>query len=189
VGVGEMQTDQEVQQRHQAALDFVVPKYTPPFPYKLNPKVEEANQAALIWFAHHFGSNMSPENFQNICLENPHYLAGAIYPEAPISRLEFVIEFVIWLFVVDDESLLQRSTLEELVQFQQEIQGVIMSTFPQDKSLQDNLQKCLNDERAHAYTKGFFENVLAQATTKPLFETGMQTSVEHGCINLQSYHK
>ncbi len=106
-----------------------------------------------------------------------------------MSRLEFAIEFVIWLFVVDDESLLQRSTLEELVQFQQEIQGVIMSTFPQDKSLQDNLQKSLNDERAHAYTKDFFENVLAQATTKPLLETGMQTLLEHGYINLQSYHK
>ncbi|KAH8934821.1 hypothetical protein BDL97_18G104500 [Sphagnum fallax] len=161
----------EVQQRQQAALDFVVPKYTPPFPYKLNPKVEEANKAALIWFAHHFGSSMSHDNFQNICLENPHYLAGAIYPEAPISRLEFAIEFVIWLFVVDDESLLQRSTLDELVQFQQEIQGVIMSTFPQDKSLQDNLQKCLNDERAQVLNKDFFENVLAQVTTKPLLET------------------
>ncbi len=89
---------------------------------------------------------------------------------------------------MDDESFRQRSTLEELVQFQQEIQGVIMSTFPQDKSLQDNLQKCLNNEHAHAYTKDFFENVLAQATTKPLFETGMQTLVEHGCINLKNYH-
>jgi hypothetical protein len=64
-----------------------------------------------------------------------------------------------------------------------------MSTFPQDKSFQDNLQKCLNNERANAYTKDFFKNVLAQATTKPLLEIGMQTLVEHGYINLQSYHK
>jgi hypothetical protein len=52
VGVGEMQIDHnlEVQQRQQAALDFVVPKYTPPFPYKLNPKVEEANISKIyVW--------------------------------------------------------------------------------------------------------------------------------------------
>jgi hypothetical protein len=76
-------------------LDFVVHKYNPPppplFTYKLNPKVEEVNKAAFIWFAHHFGSNMSHKNFQNICLENPHYLAGAIYPKASIFHLEFVI--------------------------------------------------------------------------------------------------
>jgi hypothetical protein len=42
------------------------------------------------------------------------------------------------------------------------------------------LQKCLNDEHAHTYTKDFFEDVLAQATTKPLLEIGMQTLVEHG---------
>ncbi len=65
----------EVQQQQQGTLDFVVPKYTPPFTYKLNPKVEEANKVALIWFAHHFGSNMTHKNFRNICLKNPHYLA------------------------------------------------------------------------------------------------------------------
>jgi hypothetical protein len=48
-----------------------------------------------------------------------------------------------------------------------------MSIFLQDKSLQDTLQKCLNDECAHAYTKDFFDNVLTQVTTKPLLETGM----------------
>jgi hypothetical protein len=53
--------------------------------------VEEVNKAAFIWFAHHFGSNMSHKKFQNICLENPHYLAGAIYPKASIFHLEFVI--------------------------------------------------------------------------------------------------
>jgi hypothetical protein len=69
-------------------------------------------------------------------LENPHYLLGAIYPEASISCLEFAIEFVIWLGVVDEKSPIQKSMLEELVQFQQEIQGIIMSIFLQDKSLQ-----------------------------------------------------
>ncbi len=78
---------------------------------------------------------------------------------------------MIWLGVVDEKSPIQRSTLEEFVQFQQEIQGIVMSIFLQDKSLQDTLQKCLNDECAHAYTKDFFDNVLTQVTTKPLLET------------------
>ncbi|KAH9546822.1 hypothetical protein CY35_11G001100 [Sphagnum magellanicum] len=173
VGVGNMQTthNMEMQQRQQDALDYVVPKYTPPFICKMNPNVEEANKLALVWFAHHFQSSMSPKNFQDICLVNCHYLAGASYPEASISCLEFVIEFMIWLFTMDDESLPQRSTLEELVQFQQETQAVIMSTFPEDKSLQDNLQKYLNDERAFEYNKDFLEKVLAQVTMKPLLET------------------
>jgi hypothetical protein len=161
----------EMQQRQQDALDSVVPKYTPPFICKMNPNVEEANKLALMWFAHHFQSSMSPKFFEDICLVNCHYLAGASYPEASIFHLEFVIEFMIWLFTMDDESLPQRSTLEELVQFQQEIQAVIMSTFPEDKSLRDNLQKYLNDERAFEYNKDFLEKVLAQVTTKPLLET------------------
>jgi hypothetical protein len=47
---------------------------------------------------------------------------------------------------VDSESLLQIITLEALIQFQQEIQIVLMLTFPWNKSLQDNLQKCFNNE-------------------------------------------
>jgi hypothetical protein len=127
----------------------------------MNPNVEEANKLALVWFAHHFQSSMSPENFKDICLVNCHYLAGASYPKASISRLEFMIEFMIWIYTIDDESLPHRNTLEELVQFQQETQAVIMSTFPEDKSLQDNLQKYLNDERAFEYNKDFLEKVFA----------------------------
>jgi hypothetical protein len=49
-----------------------------------------------------------------------------------------------------------------------------MSTFPHDKNLQDNLEKCvmgyvLGDE----YTKGFFEKVVALAIQKHVLETGM----------------
>jgi hypothetical protein len=87
-----------------------------------------------------------------------------------------MIEFMIWTFTMDDESLPQRSTLEELVQFQQETQAVIMSTFPENKSLQINIQKYLNDERAFEYNKDFLEKVLAQVTMTPLLETGMQTT-------------
>jgi hypothetical protein len=72
----------EMQQRQQDALDYVVPKYTHPFIYKMNLNVEEAHKLALVWFAHHFQSSMSPKNFKDICMLNCHYLAGASYPEA-----------------------------------------------------------------------------------------------------------
>jgi hypothetical protein len=142
----------------------------------MNPNVKKANKLALVWFAHHFQSNMSPKIFEDICSVNCHYLVGAAYPKASISHLEFMIEFMIWIYSIDDESLPQRSTLEELVQFQQEIHVVIISTFPENKSLQNNLQKYLNDERAFEYNKDFLEKVLAQVTMKPLLETGMQTT-------------
>ncbi len=173
-----MQTthNMEMQQHQQDALDYVVPKYTFPFICKMNPNVEKANKLALVWFAHHFQYNMSPKIFEDICLVNCHYLLGIAYPKASISHLEFMIEFMIWVYTIDDESLPQINTLVELVQFRQETQTVIMSTFPENKSLQDNLQKYLNDERAFEYNKGFLEKVLAQVIMKPLFETCMQTT-------------
>jgi hypothetical protein len=166
----------EMQQCQQDVLDYVVPKYMPLFICKMNPNVEEVNKSTLLWFAHHFQSSMSLKNFKDICLINCPYLVGASYLEASISHLEFVIEFMIWFFTMDDESLPQRSTLEELVQFQQETQAVNMSTFPKHKIFQDNLQKYLNDERAFEYNKDFLEKVFAQVTMKPLLETGVQTT-------------
>jgi hypothetical protein len=125
------------------------------------------------WAVHHFESILSPENFQKLIYGAKfHHLAGAIYPDAPISRLEFAIEFLTWLYVLDDESLLQRSSVQELVQFQLEIQFVIMSGFPQDKSLQDNLKKCVSIKLGNEFAEDFVGNVLAQATGKDLLGTG-----------------
>ncbi|CAK9863627.1 unnamed protein product [Sphagnum jensenii] len=174
LGIGHTQTDhnmKEVQQRQQAALDFVVPDFIPLVPFKMNPGLEEANKKALKWAVHNFESFMSPENFQNLFYqENTHYAAGGAYPDAPISRFDFAIEFIAWLYVLDDQSLLsQKSSLEELVQTQLDIQVVIMAAYPQDKSLQDNLVKCVSDELGHfEFAKDFVEKVVAQATTKHL---------------------
>jgi hypothetical protein len=166
-----------VQQRQQAALDFVVPDFISPFPFMMNPRLEEANKTAFKWAIHYFESIMSPENFQALFYrEGLHYLAGGVYPDAPISHLEFAIKLLTWVYVLDDESLIQRCSLEELVQMQIDIQVVIMSAFPQDKSLQDNLVKCVNNELGHfEYAKDFVEKVVTQATTKHLLGAGMQT--------------
>ncbi|KAH8949274.1 hypothetical protein BDL97_10G024200 [Sphagnum fallax] len=160
----------EVQQRQQAALDFVVPDFISPFPFMMNPGLEEANKTALKWAIHHFESIMSPENFQaSFYRARLHYAAGGAYPHAPIPHLEFAIEFLTWLSVLDDESLIQRCSLEELVQMQIDIQVLIMSAFPQDNSLQDNLVKCVNNELGHIdFAKDFVEKVVTQATMKHL---------------------
>jgi hypothetical protein len=123
----------EVQQRQQDALDFVVPDFIPPFPFTMNPGFKEANKTAVKWAIHHFESIMSPENFQALFYRaGIHYVAGGVYPNAPISHLEFAIEFLTWFYVLDDESLIQRYSLEKLVQMHIDIQVVIMSAFPQD---------------------------------------------------------
>ncbi|KAH8976332.1 hypothetical protein BDL97_01G208900 [Sphagnum fallax] len=174
LAVGHTQADHnmKVQQRQHAALDYAVPDFIPPFTYKSNPGVEEANKAAVKWAVHHFESILSPENFHKLIYGAKfHHLAGAIYTDAPISRLEFAIEFLTWLYVLDDESLLQRSSVQELVQFQLEIQLVIMSGFPQDKSLQDNLEKCVSIKLGNEFATDFVDNVLTQATGKDLLGT------------------
>jgi hypothetical protein len=156
-------------QQQQAALDFVVPDFTPLVPYRMNPGLEEANKKALKWAVHNFESFMSAENFQNLFYRvNPHYLAGGVYPDAPISRLDFAIEFLAWLYVLDDQNLLsQKCSLEELVQTQLDIQVVIMAAYPQEKSLQDNLVKCVSNELGHfEFTKDFIEKIVTQATTE-----------------------
>ncbi|CAM6038488.1 unnamed protein product [Sphagnum compactum] len=155
--------------RQQAVLDFVVPDFNPPFPLSLNPGLEEANKAALKWATHFFEPIMSPENFQALFYKaNPHMLAGLCYPDAPISRLEFGIEFVTWLYVLDDESIQShKRSWEESIQMQLEIQAVIMSAFPQDQSLRENLVKCVSSELGRfEFIKDFVDNVVAQATMR-----------------------
>ncbi len=91
---------------------------------------------ASKWAIQHFESFMSPKNFQSLFYRQKFQdEVGATYPNAQISYLEFAIEFLGWILVLHDESLLQRCTLEELVQMQVDIQVVIMLAFPQDNNL------------------------------------------------------
>ncbi len=150
-----------MQQRQQAALDFVVPDFIPLVSFKMNRGLEEANKKTLKWAVHNFESFMSPEKFQNLFYqENPHYLAGGVYPNAPISCFDFVVEFMAWLYVLDDQSFLsQKCSLEELAQMQLDVH---------------NLVKCVSNELGHfEFAKDFVEKVVAQATTKHLLGSGM----------------
>jgi len=163
----------EVQQRQHVALDFIVPDFIHPFPHKFNLGLEQAKEPALKWATHYLKSSTSPKDFKVICNDLP-FLTGLSYADAPVSRLDLAIEFVMWMYAGDDEVYLHRHSLENVVRWHLEIQVIIMSTFPHDKNLQDNLEKsvmgyALGDE----YTKGFFEKVVALAVKKHVLETGM----------------
>jgi hypothetical protein len=154
-------------------LDFIVPDFIHPFPHKFNPGLEQAKKPALKWATHYLKSSMSPKDFQVICNDLP-FLTRLSYVDAPVSRLDLAIEFVMWMYAGDDEVYLRRHSLENVVRWHLEIQVIIMSTFPHDKNLQDNLEKCvmgyvLGDE----YTKGFFEKVVALVVKKHVLETGV----------------
>ncbi len=167
----------EVQQRQQAALDFVVPDFISPFPFMMNPGVEEANKAACKWAVHHCESIMSPEKFQALVYEaGVHEMAGGAYPDAPISHLEFAIEFMTWVYILDDIAHPQKCSLKQLVQMHIDIQAVIVSAFPQDNNLRDNLTKHVNNELGRfEFADDFVEKVVAQATMKHRLGAGMQT--------------
>jgi hypothetical protein len=116
---------------------------------------------------------MSPKNFQVIC-NDLLFLNGLSYVDALVSRFDLAIEFVMWMYAGNDEVYLCRYSLENVVRWHLNIQVIIMSTFPQDKNLQDNLEKCvmsyvLGDE----YTKGFFEKVVALVVKKHVLEPCM----------------
>ncbi len=180
LGVARTQTDhnlKEVQQRQQVALDFVVPDFISPFPFMMNPGVEEANKAACKWAVHHCESVMSPEKFQALVYQaEVHDMAGGAYPDAPISQLEFAIEFITWVYILDDITHPQKCSLEQLVQMHIDIQAVIVSAFPQDNNLRDNLIKHVNNALGRfEFAEDFVEKVVAQATMKHLLGAGMQT--------------
>jgi hypothetical protein len=100
-----------------------------PFTYKFNPNVEKTNKTNFIWFAHHFESNINPKILYNMSKNSP--LARWNNPCKILDFSSWICNIIIYLaFVVDSESLLQRIALEALIQFQQEIQVVLMLTFP-----------------------------------------------------------
>jgi hypothetical protein len=75
---------------------------------------------------------MSPEKFQALVYQaEVHDMAGGAYPDAPISQLEFAIEFITWVYILDDITHPQKCSLEQLVQMHIDIQAVIVSAFPQ----------------------------------------------------------
>jgi hypothetical protein len=156
--------DTKFQQQHQVQ-DFVIPRFVHPFCHTRNPLEEEANRAAQQWYHHYFANTMIPETFYKI--QNASFLQTipvCVHPTAKLSRLEWAIEFYLFLFIIDDvvQHKIHTSSLEDLEEFFLELMVVIISSFPKDHILKENLTKYFNDEIDQKSTKDFAKKVLAQ---------------------------
>jgi len=69
----------------------------------------------------------------------------------------------LFLFIIDDvvQHKIHTSSLEDLEEFFLELMVVIISSFPEDHILKENLTKYFNDEINHKSTKDFAKKVLA----------------------------
>jgi hypothetical protein len=149
----------------QVFQDFVIPKFIPPFRHNRNPLGEEANQVAQQWYHHYFASTILPETFEKIKKGKIPSLPISIHPTAELSRLEWALEFYLFMFLLDDvvERKTRTSSLEDLEELFVELMGVIISSFPQYHILQENLNKYFSDELDRRSIKDFPEKVLARA--------------------------
>jgi len=155
--------DTKFQQRHQVQ-DFVIPRFVHPFCHTRNPLEEEANRAAQQWYHHYFVNTMIPEKFHKIESMDLQTMPACVHPTAKLSRLEWAIEFYLFLFIIDDvvQHKIHTSSLEDLEEFFLELMVVIISSFPKDHILKENLTKYFNDEIDHKSTKDFAKKVLAR---------------------------
>lgn len=149
----------------QVFQDFVTPKFIPPFCHNHNPLEEEAIQVAQQWYHHYFASTILPETFEKIKKANTHIIPSSNHPTAELSRLEWALEFYLFMFVIDDvvERKTRTSSLEDLEELFLELMVGIISSFPQYHILQENLNRYFSDEIDGRSTKDFAEKVLARA--------------------------
>jgi hypothetical protein len=124
----------------------------------------EADQAAQQWFHHYFGSTTIDETFDNIKKDTTQIIPVSVHSTAELSRLEWAFEFYRFLYAIDDvvDCKARTSTLEDLEDFFVELMVVIISSFPEDQILKENLGKYFTDEIDRKSTKDFPEKVLAQ---------------------------
>jgi len=152
-------------QQHQVQ-NFVIPRFIPPFCHKRNPLEEEAIQAAQQWYCHYFAdSTMTLETFYKMKNMNFQTIPVSVHSTAKLSHLEWAFEFYMFLFSIDDVvgHKTRSSSLEDLEEFFLELMVVIISSFPEDHLLEENLTKYFDDEIDHKLTKDFAEKVLARA--------------------------
>jgi hypothetical protein len=123
-------------------------------------------QAAQQWYCHYFADcTMNLETFYKIKNVNFQTIPVSVHSTAKLSHLEWAFEFYMFLFSIDDVvgHKTRSSSLEDLEEFFLELMVVIISSFPKDHLLKENLTKYFDDEIDHKLTKDFAEKVLARA--------------------------
>ncbi len=86
---------------------FVLPLLYCPIPSAINPHAEAAEQHSLAW-AKRFGI-ITPAAYQRLCAANFGILAARTYPTAPREELLIVSDWLVWVFLKDDQELGQRT--------------------------------------------------------------------------------
>jgi len=125
---------------------------------------EEANQATQQWYHHSFVNTMILEKFHKTESMDLQTIPACVHPTAKLSRLEWAFEFYMFMFIIDDlvEHKTHASSLEDLEEFFLELMVVIISSFPEDHILKENLTKYFNDEIDHKSTKDFAKKYLRE---------------------------
>lgn len=179
--------DLKLQQDNQVQ-NFVIPKFEPPFYPKRNPLETEADRAAQQWFYHYFGNTTILETFDNIKKDTTQTIPVAVHPTAELSRLEWAFEFYQFLFAIDDvvNCKTRTSTVEDLEDFYAELMVVIISSFPEDQILKENLGAYFNDEIDRESIKDFPEKVLAKVSQHSEFDESKVSAVCAAFENLWS---
>ncbi|CAM6029117.1 unnamed protein product [Sphagnum balticum] len=174
--------------QHNQVQDFVIPKFVPPFYNKRNPLEIEANRATQQWFHHYFGNTTILETFDNLKKDTTQTIPVAVHSTAELRRLEWAFEYYKFLFAIDDvvNCKTRTSTLEDLEDFFVELMVVIISSFPEDQILKENLGKYFDDEIDGKSTKDFPEKVLAQVLQHSEFDERKVSAVCAAFSNLWS---
>jgi uncharacterized membrane protein len=160
-------------QQQRQVQDFVIPRFIPPISHKRNPLEEEANRAAQQWYHHYFADTIIPETFYKIKNVDFQTIPVGVHPTTKLSRLEWAFEFYMFIFIIDDvvEHKTRVSSLEDIEEFFLELMVVIITSFPKDLILKENLTKYFDDEIDHKSTKDFAIKVLARVMQRS--KTGM----------------
>lgn len=124
---------------------YRIPEFCPPWEHKMNPLLSEARIIAKYdWFIRYFGAKLDPRQVHKIVAANTHVFVGGVTQTTSASvvpRLDWAMEYYLLLFVWDDELLYRQlaSPLQHCV----EMQLAMVLSFPDDRRLQETLEKYL----------------------------------------------
>jgi 5-epi-alpha-selinene synthase len=105
---------------------FVLPQLYCPFPSAVNPHAEAAEQHSLRW-AQLFGI-VTPAACQRLRASNFGALAARTYPAAPREELLIVSDWLVWVFLKDDQELSCRP--EELAAIHARFLAILEGDYP-----------------------------------------------------------
>jgi hypothetical protein len=109
------------------------PEFYCPFPSRLNPHAEDANNHTLAW-VRRFNLISDDREWQRLETSKFSWLAARAYPDAPLDGLNIVSDWNTWLFIRDDqcdESGFGRNP-DKLAQFHERLTQILTGFEPDE---------------------------------------------------------